>query len=407
VEKNVMFLSYDGINDPLGQSQILPYIKGIASHGFKFVLISAEKKYNHALNPLSPEELKSFNIQWIPLPYTKYPPVISTIFDLWKMNRLVRNIIRTNKIELIHCRGYITAIIGLHYKRKKNIPFLFDMRGLFADERKDAKNWNTNNPIYRIIYNWFKKKEIEFFTEADFTISLTKKGKEIICNEIVPLFKPKIEIIPCCVDIFKFNASRNRRNALRNELKIPLNSIVYTYLGSLGTWYMLDEMIDFFNIINSYQPNSYFLFISNELETKIYKTIENKNGNPEKFRITRQPQNMVPDYLSVSDWGLFFILPSYSKQASSPTKLAEFLAMGIPVISNRGVGDVDEIIKTYEAGIIVNGFNTSDYETACLEITSFARKPESYYQEIANMNFSTEIAINRYTSVYQKILDLN
>ena len=41
--KNVLYLSYDGMTDPLGQSQVLPYIIGLSKKGYKFHLVSFEK----------------------------------------------------------------------------------------------------------------------------------------------------------------------------------------------------------------------------------------------------------------------------------------------------------------------------------------------------------------------------
>ena len=58
----------------------------------------------------------------------------------------------------------------------------------------------------------------------------------------------------------------------------------------------------------------------------------------------------VPVLLSFSNYALFFIKPCYSKISSSPTKHGEIMAMGIPVITNRGVGDVEEIVV--EAGVL-------------------------------------------------------
>ena len=43
MNKNILYISYDGITDPLGQSQILPYISELSRKGLKFHLISFEK----------------------------------------------------------------------------------------------------------------------------------------------------------------------------------------------------------------------------------------------------------------------------------------------------------------------------------------------------------------------------
>ncbi len=404
----VLYLSYDGISDPLGQSQILPYLRGLASMGYSIHLVTAEKR----IHPESANELKNEllreGIEWQYINYTKWPPVISTLYDIRQIKKKSRQIVKDKSIKLIHCRGYITGLVGLLFKLKKGIPFLFDMRGLFADERKESGNWNIKNPVYKTIYKWFKKKEISFFKNADYIISLTEKGKEIIRKEIIPSGLSNIEVIPCCVDMHKFDYTPfnfDIENKKKKELNIPDGSKVFTYLGSVGTWYLLDEMIEFFKLLSIQIPNSIFLFISNEPPAIIEEAIIRKGADKNRFRLTSQPSSMVPEYLSISDWGLFFILPVFSKKASSPTKLAEFLAMGIPVISNSGVGDVDNIVLNNNAGIIVKGTDNNSFDEAIQRIISYERKEPSFYRAVSEKYFDVKIGIGRYNTVYKKILE--
>ena len=127
---NILYLSYDGLTDPLGQSQVLPYIIGLTKEGYTFTIISFEKKDRYFLQKEFIEKICfENNIKWVPLFYTKRPPILSTIFDLWKMKRLSLKLHKQESFKLIHCRSYISSIVGLYFKQKHFIPFLFDMRG--------------------------------------------------------------------------------------------------------------------------------------------------------------------------------------------------------------------------------------------------------------------------------------
>ena len=123
--KHIVYLSYDGISDPLGQSQILPYIFGISKvNEYKLTIISFEKPHN--LNKLKSNISKNLiasNIDWINLKYTKTPPIISTLIDLYKLNSVLIKIIKNNSIDLIHARSYITSIIALRFKKTNKIKF--------------------------------------------------------------------------------------------------------------------------------------------------------------------------------------------------------------------------------------------------------------------------------------------
>lgn len=165
---SVLYLSYDGLTDPLGQSQILPYVIGLSEKEYRFTIISFEKRGKFEKQKEEIQQLcRQHSIKWIPLCYHKSPPVLSTLFDVWKLWQVVKQEYKANRFRIIHCRSYITSLVGLRAKKKWGVKFIFDMRGFWADERADGGLWNLKNPLYRTIYRYFKKKEKEFLTEAD------------------------------------------------------------------------------------------------------------------------------------------------------------------------------------------------------------------------------------------------
>ena len=161
---NIIYLSYDGLTDPLGESQVLQYVIGLNnSKQFKFTIISFEKTHSSTsiLNGIKNILLEK-EIEWIPLKYTKFPPIFSTIYDIIRMSRVVKNIIKQKKVDLIHSRSYIPSLVALKNKKQYGIPFIFDMRGFYADERVDGKIWALSNFFFKKVYDFFKKKEKEF-----------------------------------------------------------------------------------------------------------------------------------------------------------------------------------------------------------------------------------------------------
>ncbi|MFN5372199.1 MAG: glycosyltransferase, partial [Bacteroidia bacterium] len=156
------------MTDPLGQSQVIPYLKGLSALGYTIHLLSFEKDSRFVSGKDSVEmQLSDSGIIWHPHSYTARPPVFSTIKDLSRMRKTAEKLVVQEKISVLHCRSYISALVGLSMKRKYHVKFLFDMRGFWADERVDGKIWNLKNPLFRKIYNFFKRKEIQFLNEAD------------------------------------------------------------------------------------------------------------------------------------------------------------------------------------------------------------------------------------------------
>ena len=158
-KKQVLYLSYDGMTDPLGQSQVLPYLIGLIKKGYQFTLISCEKKERYLQNKTIVQQIcTENNIDWQPIFYTKKPPALSTLWDIFKLNQKVKQLHQQKQFQLIHCRSYITALIGLGFKQKHQIKFLFDMRGFWADERVDGNIWDLSKPHFKWIYSFFKQK---------------------------------------------------------------------------------------------------------------------------------------------------------------------------------------------------------------------------------------------------------
>ncbi|MBT5933473.1 MAG: glycosyltransferase, partial [Flavobacteriales bacterium] len=152
--KNILYLSYDGMTDPLGQSQVLPYIIGLTKKGYHFHLISFEKPDRFLAHMKDILKIcDENNITWVPMLYTKRPPLFSTIWDVWRMKRKASELNKEYSFSMVHCRSYLSALIGLSMKRRFKTAFLFDMRGFWADERVDGNIWNLKNPIYRWVYN--------------------------------------------------------------------------------------------------------------------------------------------------------------------------------------------------------------------------------------------------------------
>ena len=403
LKKQIIYCSYDGLLDPLGRSQVIPYLEGISKNlTFSITIISFEKNLNHNQIIDFKEILNKKNIHWIPLSYTKKPAVISTIWDIIRLKIQLNKIDKYQKIELIHCRSYITSIVALQLKKKKNIPFIFDMRGFYADERVDGKIWNNKNFLHKRIYNYFKKKERQFIKYADYTISLTKNGKKEIESWKLPVQSP-IEVIPCCTDENLFQISNI--NDKREELGINENDFIISYVGSIGTWYMLDEMLDFFRILLTKKPNSKFLFITKD-DTKTIKLMgKKKKIDSNKFIFQSSSREMIPSYIGLSDISIFFILPVYSKKASSPTKMGEIMNLGIPIICNSGIGDVDKIMMECLPKYLIKSFNEKEYERVCNNVIN-SNHNRDLIISTSKKYYSLSVGIERYCKVYKKVINL-
>lgn len=407
--KKVLYISYDGMTDPLGQSQVIPYLRGLADEGYTITLISFEKKErldkNHSLIS---GILTEKNITWAPLLYTKRPPVFSTLWDVSRLISRATQLHRYENFDIVHCRSYISALAGLNLKRKFGVKFIFDMRGFWADERVEGNIWDIKNPLYRVIYKFFKNKERQFFEEADYTISLTENARDIIHSWKEIKGNPiPIQVIPCCADLSLFDyhtISLGQTTELRRSLSIAEDDFVVSYLGSISTWYMPGEMLDFFKEIQSKKPNAKFLFITPDEPKSIENIAIQKGISADRLVIRLASRVEVPLYLSISDLALFFIRPTFSKSASSPTKQGEIMGMGIPLICNSGVGDTDKIVEDSGCGTIVSRFDHEEYAAALSKLDDILTIDRAMIRAGSEKYYSLENGIKKYLFVYKSLL---
>ncbi len=394
------------MTDSLGQSQVLPYLQKLSKRGCEFHIISLEKEHNFQENK---DEIRNlcdkYSITWHPVPYASKVPVLSAFRNYKVLKSKAISLQKEVSFDIAHCRSDIPGMIGLHLQKRWGIKFIFDMRGFWADERVEGGIWNKTNPVFNILYHYFKKVETKLFKEANAIVSLTEKGKEIISQ--MPTLKGanlEITVIPCCVDLDSFSKERidlAKHKALRSTLKINEKSTIIGYLGSIGTWYMLEEMVMFYAEIRKNLEQPVFFFLSGESEENIMRVAAKYNIPKSEVIVKKSRHSDVPLYASLFDYAIFFIRPTFSKSASSPTKQGELMALQIPIICNSGVGDTDEIINRYQAGEVIDELSELSFSQINLDKIKFDPKTA---RQGAEEWFSLEKGSERYFKIYQRIL---
>jgi glycosyltransferase involved in cell wall biosynthesis len=394
------------MTDPLGQSQVIPYLAGLSEAGYRITLLSCEKKEKFRTQGSSVSELLTqCGIEWEHVFFTSFPPILSKYYDLGKLRRKAYELHKKNNFSLVHCRSYVAADVGYSMKKKFGTKFLFDMRGFWVDERVDGGLWDLKNPVYRRAYKTYKQKEAHYISAADTIVSLTENGKHEM--EKWPSYQGSpVEVIRCCADygLFSLQTKTDLERA-KLALGFKKDDFIVSYLGSLGTWYMLGEMLDFFKVLQEKKKNAQFLFISNGEQERIMKAVQAKGIVVSDIRIVNGKRNEVPSLVHASDISLSFIKPCYSKKSSSPTKLGELLAMGIPVICNSGIGDVDEIIHTTGGGMMMPDLSVSSYVEAVSRLNEFLERTDPLMiRERSKKYYDLTVGVDKYKKIYEQLL---
>jgi hypothetical protein len=283
---------------------------------------------------------------------------------------------------------------------------IFDIRGLLADEYVDAGHWRRDSNAYRIT----KKLEREAMRSADGVVTLTERIWPII-SEWEGLSGRKVahEVIPCCADLQRFRFSSEARQEQRRSLGIESRFVV-VYSGSIDGWYLTEEMADFFAVLRHSQPDAFFLWLTQSNRQRLEELMRSRGIGRPNYEIVASAPRDVPAYLAAADMGLAFIKPCFSKLASSPTKYAEYLGCGLPLIINADVGDSDALVTEHRAGVLIDGFTEADYLRGIEQLKAFTREPQQTrprMRRIAERLFDlASVGVEDYVRLYERVLDL-
>ena len=407
--RRVLFISYNGMLDPLGQSQVIPYLRELAKRGVRFTLLSFERA--KAFTPEGivqceelGEKLQSQGIEWHWLPYHQRPSIPATIYDVLAGFRYASKLVKRNGIEMVHARGHIPATIALGLKKRFGTKMIFDVRGLMAEEYVDAEHWREGGIPYRIT----KATERRILASTDAVVTLTERIWPII-REWEGLRGRSVhhEVIPCCVDLSLFKFSEEERARRRAELGLG-DRFTLVYSGSLDGWYLTEKMVDFFAAVLKSNSDAHLLWLTTGSHDRVRELMTSRSVGEASFSVLAIPPAAMPSYLAAADAGLAFIKRCVSKIASSPTKNGEYLACGLPLIINAGVGDSDALINDWKAGVLIEDFSHEEYAAAGRSIEEMVAKPQARKsaRAVAEQLFDLEkIGAERYASLYEKVLN--
>jgi glycosyltransferase involved in cell wall biosynthesis len=408
-KRRVLYISYNGMLDPLGQSQVIPYLQELSRAGFKFTLLSFERE--QAFTPAGVtqcsnlrKKLAESEIDWHWLRYHKRPSLPATGYDVWAGTRYAARLVRTGGIEMVHARSHIPAAIALRLKRRFGVKMIFDVRGLMAEEYVDAGHWRKDSIPYRIT----KAVEGRALAAADGVVTLTERIWPIIRGwESLRDREVAHEVVPCCANLELFRFRPEDRTRRREELRLK-NRFVIVYSGSIDGWYLTESMADFFVTLRRKKLAAHFLWLTPNRHERVHELMKARGLDESDYTVLAAVPHDVPSYLSAADAGLAFIKPCFSKLASSPTKYAEYLGCGLPLLINQGVGDSDVLITEEKTGALVADFAESDFVQAALQIEKLAEDPEQirrHTREVAERLFDvSRIGTERYTRLYERVL---
>lgn len=393
-KKKVLYLSYTGLLEPLGRSQILAYLSRLSDE-YEFTIVSFEKSDDFtevAKVEALQDECNSYGIDWQPKIYHHKPRLLATLWDLSFLLHATWTFSRSGKADLVHCRSYIPAIAALLVGKITKVPFVFDMRALWPEEMIDAGRLGRGSMIHRILV-WLESRLLK---DAAHVVSLTQAAVDYLQVQQPYLKNQNFSVITTCVDLDKF-----KLNTAVNKPK---------KLGTMGTvisgWYHLDWL--FLSLKTQLQRDSSatFKIVTRDSE-KILREMAKEYGlQQSKLEIMSSNPNDIASNISDLKAGLLYFTAGISKLGSAPTRMGEFLACGIPVIGNRGVGDMASLIEKYQVGVVIEDGSQDSIDQALDNLDELYQDKElsKRCRYAAEEYFSADKGAEKYRKIYKDII---
>jgi len=367
--QEVLYLSFDSLQEGVGASQVLAYVRKIVAT-CPVTVISFEK--------VMPDknlvwEVQNYGVKWIPLSFGRY----GMIGGIFRVTRMWSHIDRS---KIIHARGNLSGVAALLRFPKK---WVWDCRSLQADQRRAL------SVEKRITASFILLRVAEYFLARRSTSII------VITHAVIPIFvarykisAKKMHVISTCVDTVRF-------------AKKPFTKTINIKVLLAGT----------------FSP-AYDIKMINQIiaEMKRYRTVRvtvaTASGATDAWhdldydeiltvRHADMPMLIQRHDVGMSIWknDLGVCLTSVAS-----TKTAEFLACGRPVVINSLQGDFGPLFKINKAGVVTETSAIEDirrYVTELFEILDDATTPHRC-RLLAEQYFNLDEGIGRILDVYRQ-----
>jgi glycosyltransferase involved in cell wall biosynthesis len=397
--RRVIYVTYDGLEEPLGKSQVRPYVEGLARRGHRFDVVSFEKRgvLLRIRQPIHD------SIRWTARRYHKRPTTPATAFDLLSGTATIGRLGFQHGADLLHVRSYVAATMALPWTVARRVPLLFDMRGLWADEKVEGGAWPAEGPLYRMA----KAAERVLLRRADVIAVLTRSMQEYLRTEYPHRseIRASIHVIPTCTDLDRFSITTPPDPVLSASLR---GKCVLGYVGSIGTWYMAEDMARFYlawrgEIRRTHGMPARFLVISQSQPDPIRLVLEAAGLGGE---LIHHPVHHceVPAAVRCLDAAICFRKPTFSARGGAPTKVGEALACGIPVAANV-VGDLADVLAGTSAGVIVDDMSDEGFVDAARRLIVAAATDDvaDEARSVAECWFDLDRGVDALDCIYRNV----
>lgn len=391
-----LYLTRNGLLEPLGQSQVLPYLRGL-SGDHRITLITHEKPddwSDSSRMAAARAECDRYGIRWQPRPFRARPRFIAPALSLIRMTWEAWHLVRRGEARLIHARSYLPAGVAWAVWRLTGVPFIFDMRALWPEEMITAGRLKRGSWMHRLLMGL----ERRCLRDAAAVVSLTEAAVRHL-QQVYPreLQRQRVVVIPTCADLHRFTPAPDRQPG----------PVVHGCIGTvLSGWFRMDWLAAWIATAAARDSEALFEIVTRDDAALVRAALDGDGRLGARLQIGgRLPEDM-PAAVRGHDVSVMLFTEGLGKLGSSPTRMAEVLGCGRPVVANAGVGDVARIVTEHRVGVLLEGPEPTQLAAAFEALEALRADPNlsARCRAAAREVFSLTAGTNAYRALYQSVL---
>jgi glycosyltransferase involved in cell wall biosynthesis len=393
--REVLYISFDGLASPLGYSQVVRPVCALADRGFRYRIVSFENDSVRADDGVTERvrgRLNAAGVTWDALSYGTNRAA--------NVGRAVQHVLRGRPPALVHARSYLSAVVALCMKLARGVPYLFDTRGYWIDERLDARAWFTND----LSLSLARTVEKRLYRNAAATVMLTDVAASDVRHHLFGRWTgTPVVCIPTLVDFddfeFRFGAP------IPAEARHLQDRLVLGYVGAQNSAYRIDETLAIVRQVLAERPDAHFLCLTLQRDEMLAR-LRAAGIAPIRTTVRSVSHDRVAGWLRVMDWAFVLREDTFANRAAMPTKLGELFATGIHPVVWGGNEDLRAWVQRAETGLLLSSLDDERVAVAAREIVSrdIDETPLRRARARARKHFGLMNGIDLYSALLTELL---
>jgi glycosyltransferase involved in cell wall biosynthesis len=287
---------------------------------------------------------------------------------------LVRIFILLWKIDIVHGQSHVAAGVAARALRgNKRVQLVFDVHGVDIEESLTDGRLRDATCAHRVRL----KMQRLAVSRADWLLPVS----ETLGNRLASGDPHRIRIVPCVLSLPELDGTIDEiRRCARERLTVDDRPVVL-YLGGASPWQRPRFMVECFCELLAIRPDAVMLIISGNPEA-FAELLESSGVSDDSVRICSLPHQEVAATAAAADVGMLLREETLINRVASPTKFAEYLAAGVPVVLADILRDFAAITRREKIGAVVPATApATDVAAQIHELLALCRRNRAEFQE--------------------------